>query len=72
MQTRLFEIDFEAAPSASSAVYKITEIKQADHEDVNEYFSRCIKTTIEFKRKIEPNIFELPPIKLTATQSSTY
>jgi hypothetical protein len=33
-----FKIDFEASPSASSVVYKITEIKQADHEDVNEYF----------------------------------
>ncbi len=47
IQARL-EIDFEAAPSASSVVYKITEIKQADHEDVNEYFSRSIKTMIEF------------------------
>jgi hypothetical protein len=33
-----FEIDFEAAPSASSAVYQITEIKQADDENVIEYF----------------------------------
>jgi hypothetical protein len=43
-----FDIDFEAAPSASSVVYKITEIKQADHENVNEYFSRSIKTMIKF------------------------
>ena len=49
-----FEIDFEAVPSASSVVYKITEIKQADHKDVNEYFGRCINTMIEFKSKI-PN-----------------
>jgi hypothetical protein len=47
IQTR-FEIDSEAAPSASSVVYKITEIKQADQEDVNEYFSRSIKTMIKF------------------------
>jgi hypothetical protein len=31
-----FEVDFEAAPSASSVVYKITEKKQASHEETNE------------------------------------
>ena len=67
-----FEIDFEAAPSASSVVYKITEIKQADHEDVNEYFSRSIKTMIEFKSKIDPNRFVLPPVELTQAQSAIY
>ncbi len=67
-----FEIDFEAAPSASSVVYKITEIKQADHEDVNEYFSRSIKTMIEFKSKIDPNRFVLPPVELTQAQSVLY
>ncbi len=49
-----FKIDFEAAPSASSVVYKITEIKQAGHEDVNEYVSKSIKTMIEFKSQIDP------------------
>ena len=67
-----FETDFEAAPSASSIVYKITEIKQADHEDVNEYFSRSIKTMIEFKSKIDPNQFVLPPVALTQAHSALY
>ena len=67
-----FEIDFEAAPSSSSIVYKITEIKQADHEDVNEYFSRSIKTMIEFKSKIDPNQFVLPPVELTAAHTALY
>ena len=67
-----FEIDFEAAPSASSVVYKITEIKQADHEDMNEYFGRCIKTMIEFKRKIDPNRYILSPAILTAAQAVIY
>jgi hypothetical protein len=34
LQTR-FKIGFEAAPSDSSAVYKIIESKHAYHEDVN-------------------------------------
>jgi hypothetical protein len=42
IQTRS-EIDFEATTSASSVVYKTTEIKQADDEDINEQFSRCKK-----------------------------
>jgi hypothetical protein len=46
-----FKTNFEAAPSTSSVIYKITEIKQADHEDVNEYFGRCIKNDI-IKSKI--------------------
>jgi hypothetical protein len=54
------EIDFEAVLSASSVVNKITEIKQADHELVNEYFDRCIKTMMEFKSKIDPNRFVNP------------
>jgi hypothetical protein len=66
------QIDFEAAPSASSVVYKITEIKQADHEDVNDYFSRSIKTMMEFKSKIDTNRFVLPPVEFTTAQSAAY
>jgi hypothetical protein len=53
-------------------VYKITEIKQADHEDVNDYFSRSIKTMMEFKSKIDPNRFVLPFVELTAAQRAHY
>jgi hypothetical protein len=53
-------------------VYKITEIKQADHEDVNEYFSRSNKTMTEFKSKIYSNRFVLPPVELTAAESVLY
>jgi hypothetical protein len=64
-----FEIDFEAA---SSVEYKITEIKLADHKDVNEYFGWCIKTMIELKSKIDKTIFLLPTVELTAAQASMY
>ena len=60
-----FETDFEAAPSASSVVYKITEIKQNENEDVNEYFGTCLKTMKDFKSKVDPNRFILPPATLT-------
>jgi hypothetical protein len=53
-------------------VYKITRIKQADLEDVNEYFSRSIKTMMEFKSKINPNRFVLPPVELTAAETVLY
>jgi hypothetical protein len=65
IQTR-FEIDFEAALSASSVVNKITEIKQAGHEDFKEYFGRYNKTMIDFKSKIDPNRFVLHPLEITA------
>jgi hypothetical protein len=53
-------------------VYKITEIKQADHEDINKYFSKCITPMIEFKSKIDPNRFVLTSIELTAAQSAIF
>jgi hypothetical protein len=59
-------------PTASAVVYKITEIKQADHEDVNDYQSRGIKIMMEFKSKIDQNRFVLPCVELTAGQSGTY
>ena len=67
-----FETDFEAAPSASSVVYKITEIKQNENEDVNEYFGRCLKTMKDFKSKVDPNRFILPPATLTQNQADAY
>jgi hypothetical protein len=62
----------EAAPSAPSVLNKITEIKQADHEDVTEYFSSHIKTMTEFKTKIDPNRFVLPLVELNAAQPAAY
>ena len=67
-----FETDFEAAPSASSVVYKITEIKQTENEDVNEYFGRCLKTMKDFKSKVDPARFVLPPATLTQNQADAY
>ena len=67
-----FETDFEAAPSASSVVYKITEIKQNENEDVNEYFGRCLKTMKDFKSKVDPACFILPPATLTQNQADAY
>jgi hypothetical protein len=67
-----FESDFEAAPSASAVVYKITEIKQAAHEDVIAYFGKCIKRMIEFKSKIDAARFLLLLLALTAAKAAVY
>ena len=53
-------------------VYKITEIKQTDNEDVNEYFGRCLKTMKDFKSKVDPERFILPPATLTQAQADAY
>jgi hypothetical protein len=45
---------------------------KADYEDVNEYFGKCIKTMREFKIKIVPTIFGLPPVALTEAQAAIY
>ena len=36
-----FEVDFKAAPTNSSVVFKIADIKQAENESVLDYFMAC-------------------------------
>jgi hypothetical protein len=36
------------------------------------YFGRCIKSMIEFKSKIDPTRFLLPPVELTTAQVAIY
>ena len=47
-----FETDFRAAPSVTSVVHKIPDIKQLEGESVIQYFSKALKTMEEFKTKI--------------------
>ena len=39
-----FETDFRAAPSVTSVVHKIPDIKQQESETVIQYFSKALKT----------------------------
>ena len=47
-----FKTDFRVAPSFSSVVHKIPDIKQLENETVIQYFSKALKTMEEFKAKI--------------------
>ena len=64
-----FEVDFKAAPTNSSVVFKIADIKQAENESVLDYFSRGIDTIKDLKSKIDPTRFTLADINLTAAQA---
>ena len=64
-----FELDFKAAPTNSSVVFKIADIKQAENESVLDYFSRGIDTIKDLKSKIDPTLFVLPDVTLTPAQA---
>ena len=64
-----FEVDFKAAPTNSSVVFKIADIKQAENESVLDYFSRGIDTIKDLKAKIDPARFTLADVNLTAAQA---
>ena len=64
-----FEVDFKAAPTNSSVVFKIADIKQAENESVLDYFSRGIDTIKDLKAKIDPTRFALADVNLTAAQA---
>ena len=49
---KVFEVDFEAAPTASSVVNRIPTIKQGDQESVVMYISRSLKIMDGFKTKV--------------------
>ena len=61
---RIFEVDFEAAPTASSVVNRIPTIKQGDQESVVMYISRSLKIMEEFKTKIDHTQFTTPALVL--------
>ena len=63
-----FESVFEAAPSTSTVVHKIPEIKQAPGERIEAYMARSIKITEEFKAKIEVARFVVPALVLVDGQ----
>ncbi len=44
-----FEQDYRAAPTISSVIQKLPEIKQKDNESVNQYVSRCAEILLELK-----------------------
>ena len=64
-----FEVDFKAAPTNSSVVFKIADIKQTESESVLDYFSRGIDTIKDLKSKIDPTRFQLADATLTAAQA---
>ena len=45
---RVFKVDFEAVPTASSVVNQDPTIKQEEHESVVMYFSRSLKIMEKF------------------------
>ena len=61
---RIFEVDFEAAPTASSVVNRIPTIKQGEQETVVMYISRSLKIMEEFKTKVDHNQFTTPALVL--------
>ena len=61
---RIFEVDFEAAPTASSVVNRIPTIKQGDQESVVMYIRRSLKIMEEFKTKIDHTQFTTPALVL--------
>ena len=44
-----FEFDFKAAPTTTSVVFKIADIKQTEAETVLNYFGRILKTVADLK-----------------------
>ena len=62
-------MDFKAAPTNSSVVFKIADIKQAENESVLDYFSRGIDTIKDLKSKIDSASFVLADVTLTAPQA---
>ena len=63
-----FETDFRAAPSVTSVVHKIPEIKQQEGESVIQYFSKALKTMEEFKSKIMQMELVVPPFLLPVAE----
>ena len=64
---RIFEVDFEAAPTASSVVNRIPTIKQGEQETVVMYISRSLKIMEEFKTKVDHNQFTTPAIRKSSS-----
>ena len=63
---KVFEVDFEAAPTASSVVNRIPTIKQGEQESVVVYISRSLKIMEEFKTKVDHTQFTTPALGLVA------
>ena len=53
-----FELDFKAALTNSSVVFKIADIKQQDNESVLDYFSKGMDPINDLKSKIDPTRFQ--------------
>ena len=64
---RTFERDYRAAPTTSTVISRLTEIKQKDGESVNNYFARCAQILGELKNRIMALADEDPPLELAVT-----
>jgi hypothetical protein len=67
-----FETDFRAAPSVTSVVHKIPDIKQQENETVIQYFSKALKTMEEFKAKIRQMELVIPDFLLPVGQVEAF
>ena len=67
-----FQIDFKAAPTTTSVIFKIADIKQGETETVLNYFGRILKTVSDLKAKIDPTRFVLPDLVLPADQAAAW
>ena len=67
-----FEFDFKAAPTTTSVVFKIADIKQTEAETVLNYFGRILKTVADLKAKVDPNRFVIPDLVLPADQAAAW
>ena len=48
------ETDFKAAPSETSIVDKIPDIKQVENESLIQYFTKALRLIDKFKAEIDP------------------
>jgi Retrotransposon gag protein len=64
---RTFERDYRAAPTTSTVISRLTEIKQKDGESVNSYFARCAQILGELKTRLMALADEDPPLTLIVT-----
>ena len=62
-----FERDYRAAPTTSTVISRLTEIKQKDGESVNNYFARCAQILGELKNRLMEMAEEDPPLQLVVT-----
>ena len=65
------EVDFRAAPSVTSVVQKISDIKQMENVTVIQYLSKALKTMEKFKKKVRAMALNIPDFLLPPDEKAT-